>query len=79
MNIKTIPPYYGKPVVNGVIIELSDKEAGFLRSALYQFADDNKDSGFASQLWTALDKYHFPDYHEKYGDSWRKLDEEEDD
>ena len=77
MNIK--PELYGKPSVDKVVVELSDKEAGFLRALVYQFAEGSKDSGFASQLWTALDKYHFPDYHKKYGDSWRKLDEEEDD
>jgi hypothetical protein len=79
MNIKAIPPYYGKPTADGIVIELNSMEAGFLRAALYHYADGSKNSGFASQLWTALDKYHFLDYDKKYSDSWRKLDEEEDD
>ena len=69
----------GKPVATGIVIELDDMEAGFLRKIMYDRAGGLSSGGFASEVWQALYKYTFPNYYAKYGDSWRKLDEEEDD
>lgn len=75
MNIKTNP--CDKPAVRKVVLELTDMEAGFLRTILYQWSNGSPEGGFAAELWTALDKYSFPAYDERYGTEWRELDDED--
>ena len=51
-----------KPVVEGVTIELSEMEAGFLRAICYGSCKGGTDSGFSSRLFQELDQYEFPSY-----------------
>ena len=57
-----------KPVVTGIVIELDDMEAGWLRSVM--FDNSEYEHGFTEKMFQELDKYYFPNY-EKAHPGWR--------
>lgn len=78
-----------KQDANGVTMQLSGIEAGFLRAAAYEYSDGDRLLGFMSSLYNELDRYAFPEYDRKHP-NWKDAadrevkrckccDEEEDD
>ena len=69
MKITPLRSYTPVPV-EGVIIELNDIEAGYLRHILIERGAPTP-GAFASQLVEQLNSYHFPNYEERYP-RWRE-------
>ena len=57
------------PAPDGVTIELSDMDAGYLRKVMQN--EGGTDDSFAWRLFNKLDLFSFPAYEARYPD-WRK-------